>query len=69
MNYRELLKKYIELVGMKEGTDFLSVYDEFAVYEPHHLSRAEWEELRTLSAESSKERQEYKTCNKVVKSQ
>ena len=45
MNYRELLKKYMEHVGENEGIDYL------CFVKPYYISEGEWEELLVLSLE------------------
>jgi hypothetical protein len=45
MDYRELLKKYINHVGEEEGTTFLSWDGD------DRFTEAEWDELQALEAE------------------
>lgn len=53
MNYRELLKKYINHIGEQEGIDFLS--DGFIGRYSKIFSEEDVAELRILSAEADKE--------------
>jgi hypothetical protein len=46
--YRELLKKYIEYVGVEEGTDF--IFDTYKHMEMY-FTKDEWDELLKLSRE------------------
>jgi hypothetical protein len=47
--YRELLKKYIEYVGMQEGTDF--IYENYK-HMQSYFTEDEWKELMKLSEET-----------------
>lgn len=49
MNYRELLKKYIQHVGVTEGTTFID--QTYPDIEGSVLTRTEVEELERLDAE------------------
>lgn len=60
MDYRELLKRYIEWVGMSEGTDFLEATHKR--HEPYTspvplFSDEEWGELNRLSSETMKRKE------------
>lgn len=50
MDYRELLKKYIQLVVAAEGVDFISHNGLYSSYP--RFTREEIEELKKLSKES-----------------
>jgi hypothetical protein len=52
MEYRELLKKYIDHVGISEGVTFLNGDNDSG-----RFTNEEWEELQKLDKESIEEHQ------------
>lgn len=50
MDYRKLLKKYINYVGEMEGVTFLS--DFYGTPNEEDFTREEWKELQELDKES-----------------
>ena len=55
MDYRELLKKYINYVGEIEGVTFLGERYANRGFTPSFFTIEEWEELNKLDEEAYKE--------------
>lgn len=55
MNYKELLKKYINYVGEMEGVTFLGERYANKGYYPSNFTKEEWEELNKLDKEAYNE--------------
>lgn len=55
MDYRELLKKYINLVEYNEGTDFINPFYWSDLKDKFDISIEDWKELYNLSDEIKEE--------------
>jgi hypothetical protein len=51
MDYRALLKKYINHVGIAEGTTFLSDFERGSRHDSPKFTDAEWEMLQLIDEE------------------
>lgn len=54
MNYRQLLKKYINHVGIAEGVTFLEDFERSSRFDSPNFTDEEWAKLKELEAEDPK---------------